>query len=314
MLLQSNKIIIYGKGGERKILDKEQMLLLFKWRENILIGIKYAVFNPKILFYFIERKFKQFFFKQKIIDNRKMLEGIIGLKPEKIEVICNNRNFLFERAHTDHIENIIFLNQYQLKPSLVKNKVVVDVGANVGTFSILAAKMGAKKVWAFEPVKETFRILKKNIKLNELEGIVIPVCCALGEKSKKGKIYYTGGGDGGATMYKERHKHSNLKTQAMAIEPLDRMIKEPVDYIKIDSEGNEKNILLGAKKIIRRWRPNLVFSAYHWKNDKSELPLVVFQMCENYQCKLINTGEEIFICHTKNYSGRGLATNRSKRN
>ena len=51
----------------------------------------------------------------------------------------------------------------------VKNKIVLDIGANVGDSSILFSRLGAKKVIALEPQIEFFNMCKKNIELNNLE-------------------------------------------------------------------------------------------------------------------------------------------------
>jgi FkbM family methyltransferase len=55
------------------------------------------------------------------------------------------------------------------------DSVVVDVGANIGIFSIFAALSGARKVYAFEPSQEAFQILCENIRLNNLTDIIIPI-------------------------------------------------------------------------------------------------------------------------------------------
>jgi len=47
---------------------------------------------------------------------------------------------------------------------VLKNNIVVDIGANIGAFSLLAAKMGAKKVFAYEPNQVAFEVLQNNIK------------------------------------------------------------------------------------------------------------------------------------------------------
>ena len=55
-----------------------------------------------------------------------------------------------------------------------KGSVVVDVGANIGVFSLFAALSGAKKVYAFEPSKEAFQVLCENIESNRLTDTIIP--------------------------------------------------------------------------------------------------------------------------------------------
>ena len=58
---------------------------------------------------------------------------------------------------------------YKLDEYMPEDAVVCDIGANVGSHSLYwAVERGAKKVYAFEPIKETFEILKKNIKISIL--------------------------------------------------------------------------------------------------------------------------------------------------
>ncbi|MEO7768245.1 MAG: FkbM family methyltransferase, partial [Ferruginibacter sp.] len=64
--------------------------------------------------------------------------------------------------------------------------IVIDIGANIGVFSLYAARCGAKKVYAFEPNKKSYEILLNNIKVNNLEKIIIPFNLAVG--SSDGEI------------------------------------------------------------------------------------------------------------------------------
>jgi len=56
-----------------------------------------------------------------------------------------------------------------------RDSVVIDVGANIGMFSLFAALSGAKQVYAFEPSREAFRVLCENIRLNEWTGTITPI-------------------------------------------------------------------------------------------------------------------------------------------
>lgn len=192
------------------------------------------------------------------------------------------------------ISNIIGNNQYLLDRR-IQGGVVVDAGANIGVFSIYAVKVwGAKKVYAFEPVSGTYDILCKNIKMNGLEKIVIPIKKALGYVQGKDVIKYSIAGDDGATFLESSTEYR----EEVEIVCLDAEIKEPICFIKIDTEGYEKEVLFGAKKTIVKYKPILSFSAYHRPKDKIELPLVVKDIDKRYKCKLINLGEEDFYCES----------------
>jgi len=199
------------------------------------------------------------------------------------------------------IKDIILHDQYNLQESSIKNKIVVDAGANVGLFSIYAAVLGAKKVYAFEPVKETYDILVENIKRNELENRIIPINKGLGDVEERKMISYTCGGDEGAYIIPRSESGVNKpKIQEIKVITLDDFVKENnierIDFIKMDTEGYEENILLGAKETIKRWKPILSFSAYHKPTDKERLPKIVKSIRPDYKITLNKFSEEDFYC------------------
>lgn len=60
--------------------------------------------------------------------------------------------------------------------------IVIDIGANIGMFSLYATLSGAEKVYAFEPSQEAFQILLQNIKINNLTGKIIPINKAVSDQ------------------------------------------------------------------------------------------------------------------------------------
>jgi hypothetical protein len=67
---------------------------------------------------------------------------------------------------------------------------------------------------------------------------------------------------------------------------------ERVDFIKIDTEGSEREILKGAKETIRRFKPRMAIAAYHLPDDKKMIPELVVSIRDDYKFKLVNKGEE----------------------
>ena len=68
---------------------------------------------------------------------------------------------------------------------------------------------------------------------------------------------------------------------------------EKVDYfIKIDTEGAEKEIMKGAEKTIREFKPRMAIAAYHLPDDKKVIPELVLSIRDDYKYKLVNKGEE----------------------
>lgn len=128
-----------------------------------------------------------------------------------------------------------------------KNSVVVDVGANIGYYTLLLAKE-VKKIYAFEPDEEVFQILKKNVEENKLKNVVL-INKAVGDKNEKVKI----------EKNKDNFGDSRISDKGELVEcvKLDEVIKERVDLIKVDVQGWEPAVIEGAKNIIEKDSPIL---------------------------------------------------------
>ncbi|MEM1671529.1 MAG: FkbM family methyltransferase [Archaeoglobaceae archaeon] len=67
---------------------------------------------------------------------------------------------------------------------------------------------------------------------------------------------------------------------------------EKVDFIKIDTEGYEREIIKGAKETIRKFKPKMAISAYHLPDDKEKIPELILSIRDDYRFKLVNKGDE----------------------
>jgi FkbM family methyltransferase len=121
-----------------------------------------------------------------------------------------------------------------------------DVGANVGSYTILAAGVCYSNSLCFEPVPATFEILTSNIALNELESRVTLINAAVGHKQEFLKF----------TFRQDATNHVITKTeeeQECIIVPvinLDKYRSELPILIKIDVEGFETEVLKGARELL----------------------------------------------------------------
>jgi FkbM family methyltransferase len=223
--------------------------------------------------------------------NRKVLEAL-GFLPKEVEYAgyrytCKGTNpILFSMTFRQIWEH----NQYGVED--FKNKVVLDVGANAGTFSFYAADKGAKAVHAFEPVSGTMELLKKNIELNkDKTGCpIFPHKLALGDCEGEIEMQVSFPGQAGASAYLKRNYG---KTENVQMVTLDNMGLAP-DIIKVDAEGAERHILKGARKTILKHKPVVVLSAYHLPDDMEVLPEIICGM--GYSCILMKRDEEVFYC------------------
>ncbi|MFU3618139.1 FkbM family methyltransferase [Pseudomonas paraeruginosa] len=141
---------------------------------------------------------------------------------------------------------------------------LIDIGANIGLTSLaMSGLCGEGLVVAVEPVPATFRLLERNLSLL-LHANVKMVNKALGDK------------DGSVAMYVNE---SNLATAFVVSEEssgnldiplstLDALVTDcglaSVDFIKIDVEGHELDVLRGARNTLEKFRPNVLLEMNHW--------------------------------------------------
>jgi FkbM family methyltransferase len=126
-----------------------------------------------------------------------------------------------------------------------KNDFVIDCGANIGAYSFAFLNKGAF-VLSFEPNKEAFDCLKYNLKDYPNSHIFN---YAVGAFS--GKVNVIKSPNAGASIC-ERSKDGDIELRA-----IDSFNLERVDFIKIDVEGFELDVLRGAVKTIQKFKPKL---------------------------------------------------------
>lgn len=134
-----------------------------------------------------------------------------------------------------------------LKP----NSVFVDVGTHVGFFTVLAAKkIGPDgKVYSFEPIPENIAALKKNIALNKLNNVEI-INHAV--SSRSGDQVFKIRKDTGLSGFYDHPLGETIREIKVKTSTLDEHFKnKKIDFIKIDTEGNELKVLKGAKKTLK---------------------------------------------------------------
>ncbi len=232
------------------------------------------------------------------------IEKILGLAPVRLGLLLWNGEKILLNAPADpgnflcELDGIIIRDQYNA--GSLAGKTVVDAGANIGLFSLYARALGAKKVYAFEAVAETWKILKLNLALNGALKTVKAVNVALGAEKGAAELKFNTRGEGSSMIacgdagvnrditYTGRRK--------VKVAPLDGLVKGRVDFIKIDVEGYEKNVLLGAGGIIRKNKPVLSLAAYHRPADKKALPEVIRGLRGDYIITLNTFAEHDLYC------------------
>ena len=134
--------------------------------------------------------------------------------------------------------------------------VVWDVGANVGYFSLLAARLGAQ-VHAFEPVPESAARLRANVAANGLEDRIELHEVAVGART--GRYPFLVVGDPSWSHLADRGRHAMTReVRDVEVVRLDDLPLPAPDLVKIDVEGSEGAVLEGGARILREHRPVVV--------------------------------------------------------
>lgn len=126
---------------------------------------------------------------------------------------------------------------------LRKNDLFVDVGANIGSYTILAGGAVGARCVSVEPIKSTFQLLEENINLNRLTENVQPLNIGIGKE--KGVLRFTAGLDTVNHVVADSEQvDSVVKVPIVSLNDLLEN-QEPL-LIKIDVEGFETNVIAGA--------------------------------------------------------------------
>jgi FkbM family methyltransferase len=165
-----------------------------------------------------------------------------------------------------------------------RNDVFVDVGAHIGSYAIPIAKK-AQKVIAFEPNKDSFDLLTKNIALNHLTNIEAHNTAA---SKKRGAVPFMYGHESiysmiinsGQSMNVEVTENvkpnSNDDIHLVNTTDLDSVLlkEDRVDWIKIDVEGHEVDALEGAIQTIRKHKPKIIIEI--WPRNVAKIKTMVY--------------------------------------
>jgi FkbM family methyltransferase len=120
----------------------------------------------------------------------------------------------------------------------------LDIGANVGTYTVLASGVCRAKTWAFEPDPETVLCLKRNIEINKLQELVTIHEFALGATERE--VAFTVGLD---TV--NRVAVGNQPYRLVRQRPLDSFLSDVAPtFAKLDVEGYEEDILRGGQAFL----------------------------------------------------------------
>jgi FkbM family methyltransferase len=211
--------------------------------------------------------FKSKYLKSKFFGVHKRIIKPFDLLKEVVLRVRFNDQFLVLHIDDWIQENIFLLGEYErselktLDKFLNKDSIFIDVGANIGLYTLCASKLIGEngKVFCFEPYSENFNSLTNNIAINNLLNVQAEKL-AVGEKEGSIKLYYDTR-EKNLGMVSSNYIEDSFSEEVKMVsldsylqnKPFDR-----IDFIKIDIEGSEYSALLGMQNILTTYYPSLL--------------------------------------------------------
>ena len=182
-----------------------------------------------------------------------------------------------------------------LKALKLKNKVVYDVGANAGMFSLFLASSvkSSGKVYSFEPNPICYDLLKKNIDLNSFSNVKT-YNFAIGAKNYTDKLLFDPAWTGTGTLNSNiQDNMKNIEEVKVNVVSMDNFIPEmkiPVpDFVKIDVEGLEYDVLSGMKDTLKNIKPKLFIEIHGLTYyDKEKNIINIVSLLEKFKYKILH--------------------------
>ena len=234
---------------------KEKLLKIFRSAVKPFLGKGVGKFYPVKLAY----KFFTFFFNPISVNGSKMYLD----ETDSLELLLNPN---YEEMETE-------LFKKEIKPG----DVILDIGANSGYYTLIAAKMvGEKgKVFAFEPDPNNFSLLSKNVKINNYNNVII-VKEAVSDKNGQCRLYLyeedvhnkiNDSSDKFSKRYDDENKRKFIEIKTNRLDDYFKGYDREINFIKMDIEGSEGLAIKGmtslfkkngTKKMIVEFYPHLI--------------------------------------------------------
>ncbi len=182
----------------------------------------------------------------------------IGGKHYRIE---SDDNYL------DHIRGVFEPHMVQLFDSLVTpSDTVLDIGANIGCTSILFGSR-ARRVVSFEPSPTTFGFLKKNLDASGLNNVTA-LNFGLGKAEGRFELTFSANNRSGGFVSNKMQASAGHQVEAIEIAQGDTFVQganlDGGDFIKIDVEGFERDVIEGLRDTLSTCKPTVTLELNHW--------------------------------------------------
>lgn len=189
------------------------------------------------------------------------------LREFKVNIGGSEYDIVSDDNYLEHAENGFEPEMLDLFRVLAENsKTVLDIGSNIGCTAIFFASI-AKSVYAFEPSPSTFSLLEKNVSKSRKKN-VHSKNYGIGYENGETNLTFAPSNRSGGFVSNKITASLGHTVERIAIKRLDDVIVSlgvrDIEFIKIDVEGFEGDVLRGAKQTLAKHKPVVVLELNHW--------------------------------------------------
>lgn len=167
-------------------------------------------------------------------------------------------------GHTMHLDPLDSLNlslngTYEpfetevAKKKIKKGDIVVDIGANIGYYTLIFARCVGSEgtVFAFEPDPRNFSLLKKNVEENGYKNVVL-VDKAVSDTTGKARLYICKSNAGDHRTYDADDNRQAIDIQTVSLDDYFKEYNGKIDFIKMDIQGGEAKAIAGMSCLLKK--------------------------------------------------------------
>lgn len=157
-----------------------------------------------------------------------------------------------------------------LKKELKTSGVFIDIGANIGYYTLIAACLvGPRgKVFAFEPDPTNFQLLEKNIAENGYSNVEM-INRAVSNDTRSARLYLNKANKGDHRIYDSGDHRDSIAVQTVSLDDFFQKSDKRVQFIKMDIQGAEAKALEGMKNLLKANRRVMLMAEFCGKNLKN---------------------------------------------
>lgn len=186
------------------------------------------------------------------------------------------------------------------KKHLKQGDTVIDIGAHIGLYSVFFAKLTKGKIYSFEPTPDTAAVLRQTIEINHCEKNVNIIEAAVSEQPGFATFYaddadvHTGNSLIALDLGSESKRKGAYQVSVTSVDQVRNDYNLKIDFLKIDAEGVELDVLKGARNTFLIDRPKGILGLHPFAySNKQETLSAIWELLNEYKLLIRADGKAI---------------------